>query len=350
MRVLITLSSGRRGGAERVAALLATGLARLGDRVAVALREGPVADELEAGGLRVHRLGFGDGLDPFTPLALAYLARDYDLIHAHMNRAALMSRLAAWGAGRPWVATAHGMTRGVYYRGADRVLAVSEAVAGHLRAQGVGRVVAVPNALPAPDPVDPGRVARLRERAGAGPGRVLAVVLANFHPNKGQTLALEALARCRGPLRLLLVGAGVDGPELAAVAARLGVGTRATRLGSVDDPGAVLEAADLVLVPSEREAFSLVALEARMRGRPVLAADADGLREVVPDGRAGCLRVAGRDPGRWAAALDHAAAGIEALGMRARAAAGAVVAEFAPGPWLERHRGLYEAVVRDRRA
>lgn len=62
-------------------------------------------------------------------------------------------------------------------------------------------------------------------------------------------------------------------------------------------------AADVVVVPSRTESFGLVALEAASCGRSVLAADVGGLRGLVIHGETG-LRVRGRDPRRWAAAID----------------------------------------------
>ena len=56
-----------------------------------------------------------------------------------------------------------------------------------------------------------------------------------------------------------------------------------------DDVPAVLAAHDIVLVPSRREAFGLVAAEAIASGRWVVASDVDGLREVVTDGVNGTL-------------------------------------------------------------
>lgn len=63
------------------------------------------------------------------------------------------------------------------------------------------------------------------------------------------------------------------------------------------DPGevpAVMARHDIVLVPSRAEPFGLVAAEAIASGRWVVAADVDGLREVVTDGVNGWL-VAGDD-------------------------------------------------------
>jgi glycosyl transferase family 1 len=52
---------------------------------------------------------------------------------------------------------------------------------------------------------------------------------------------------------------------------------------------ALINRASLYLVPSRREAFGLVALEARVLARPVVAADVGGLSEVVIHGQTGLI-------------------------------------------------------------
>ena len=58
----------------------------------------------------------------------------------------------------------------------------------------------------------------------------------------------------------------------------------------------------LVIIPSSYESFSLVALEAALRGRPVVASGVLGLKEVVEDGKTGLL-VEPENPSALAAAI-----------------------------------------------
>ncbi len=58
-------------------------------------------------------------------------------------------------------------------------------------------------------------------------------------------------------------------------------------IGAVDDIRPYLAAADVVVLPSYREGMPRVAMEAAAAGRPVVAYDVRGVREVVdPDDRA----------------------------------------------------------------
>ncbi|GAF47066.1 hypothetical protein RW1_036_00940 [Rhodococcus wratislaviensis NBRC 100605] len=61
-------------------------------------------------------------------------------------------------------------------------------------------------------------------------------------------------------------------------------------VGQVDDIGAYIDQADIVIIPSDApEPFGLVAIEAFARGRPVIASNGGGLAKIVDHGRTGWL-------------------------------------------------------------
>ncbi|WP_043310822.1 glycosyltransferase [Pseudomonas sp. ML96] len=118
-------------------------------------------------------------------------------------------------------------------------------------------------------------------------GRQVLLFLGRLNPIKGPDLLLEAFASlaARYPLTTL-VFAGADeelGEPLRAEVARLGLVERVLFIGFI--AGQIkqdaLAAADLLVVPSRREAMSLVALEAGLCGTPVLLTDQCGFDEVA---------------------------------------------------------------------
>ena len=78
--------------------------------------------------------------------------------------------------------------------------------------------------------------------------------------------------------------------DVGALAAGLRRPSTVEIVGEVADIAPYVDAADVVLVPSDRaEGFGLVAIEAFARGRPVVASDAGGMADVVDHGRTGWL-------------------------------------------------------------
>jgi glycosyltransferase involved in cell wall biosynthesis len=88
---------------------------------------------------------------------------------------------------------------------------------------------------------------------------------------------------------LSLAGEGPERAALEALARGLGVAGRVSFLGWRGDAGALLAACDVFVCPSRHEPLGNVVLEAWSAARPVVAAAAQGPREVVSDGETGLL-------------------------------------------------------------
>lgn len=140
-----------------------------------------------------------------------------------------------------------------------------------------------PSRVPAPPPIRTSGTKRL-------------VVVGRLSVIKGQDLAIRATALVRRAgfdVRLTLVGDGYPGYEhhvgsLHALAAGEGV-SDITAFTGFQDPTPYVADADVVLVPSRVESFGLVAVEALLLGRPVVATRIGGLTEIIHDGETGVL-------------------------------------------------------------
>jgi glycosyltransferase involved in cell wall biosynthesis len=116
-----------------------------------------------------------------------------------------------------------------------------------------------------------------------------------FAPEKGLETLFDGFARARPLLpgaRLRLVGDGPLRPSLPALAGRYGIEDVVDLVGwsSQEQLDGLMAAAWAVVVPSVwAEPFGLVALDAIVRGIPVVASDAGGLREIVDHGVSGLL-------------------------------------------------------------
>lgn len=113
--------------------------------------------------------------------------------------------------------------------------------------------------------------------------------------DKGFDLAVHAFAAVRRQFpgaRLVLAGEGAARPDLERLVAECGLASAVQFVGPVapEEVPALINTSSLVVVPSRwDEPFGLVALEAALMARPVVAARAGGLVEAVEHGVTGLL-------------------------------------------------------------
>ncbi|MCR8634499.1 N-acetyl-alpha-D-glucosaminyl L-malate synthase BshA [Paenibacillus radicis (ex Xue et al. 2023)] len=136
----------------------------------------------------------------------------------------------------------------------------------------------------------PREVTALRKEF-AHPDEKILIHISNFRPVKRVTDVVEIFDRVSKdvPSRLLFVG---EGPELSKVLCKVkekGLLDRVTFCGKQDDVAQLLSLSDVMLLPSEKESFGLVALEAMACGVPTVASDAGGIPELITHGESGFL-------------------------------------------------------------
>jgi glycosyltransferase involved in cell wall biosynthesis len=257
--------------------------------------------------------------DVFDLVALRRLARGRDVVHLHSSKAAALGRVAALSLGRrrrpAVVVTAHywswlvgGRWAPLYRwierrlaRRCDSIVAVSEGEAAE------GRVVlgaSVPLRL-IPNGVDRARFSPDGDPADRDPDHPLLVCVGRLSAQKGQDVAIRALARVDDrTARLRLVGAE-SGPgeraRLGALAESLGVADRIDWRGAVEDTAPEYRAADVVLAPSRWDGLSLALLEAMASGAAIVASDVNGSESL---GGAGVI-VPPDDPEALAEGIDR---------------------------------------------
>ncbi|CAI6081010.1 N-acetyl-alpha-D-glucosaminyl L-malate synthase BshA [Cohnella sp. JJ-181] len=125
----------------------------------------------------------------------------------------------------------------------------------------------------------------------AEPHEKVLMHISNFRPVKRTSDVVDIFAKVNAalPSKLLLVGEGPDLPKIQAKIQAMGLEHRVHYLGKQDDVAEVLSLADLVLLPSEKESFGLVALEAMACGVPTIGSTAGGIPELVVSGETGFL-------------------------------------------------------------
>jgi colanic acid/amylovoran biosynthesis glycosyltransferase len=254
---------------------------------------------------------------------------DFDLVHAHFGRDAVLIAPICRRLGLPLVVTLHGQDvnsdvrrgglRGMRYRQrlrrtlrqASAVLAVSDEIADRARAFGCHHVRTHVLGVPLPGWVEP----------DAAPDWDI-VFAGRLVGKKGAFDLVQALARLQeeglAP-RTAIAGDGPLAGDLAGFAAATGVPVEFLGFRRPDEIRELMSRSALVAVPSkqaadgDREGLPTVVMEAAAIGRPVVGYRHSGIAQAVQQGTTGLLAAEGdigsltrhlrdllRDPGRRA--------------------------------------------------
>lgn len=351
-RVTIALSSLRPGGAERVAAWLAGGLAQRGHPTTLVLLCGP--DEPRAYALPSGvtlvcadilwpSSGPGRLADMFRRLARlrrAIADARPDVLVSFLDTVNVRVLLATVGLGLPTAVSERIDPRQhplpAPWRWLRRLL---YPLARTLVIQTEGLRQAWPTSWREGIRVIPNPVRRVepRGRVDLPPRSVLCV--ARLDPQKGLDLLVRAFAAIaeEQDAFLVLVGEGPLRGELEALAATLEVAGRVRLVGAVDDVGAWLAAATIFALPSHYEGQPNALAEAMAAGLPVVATDTPGALSLVRDGENGLVVPRG-DAAALARALRELLAQPEraaALGRAAKGLAGELDEESVLARWAD---------------
>ena len=288
MKIAQVIAGAQAGGAELFYERLVVALADAGETVLPVIRSNAArAERLSVAGLDVVQLGFGGPFDLLTRRRLHAVLRRFAprVAVAWMNRAARFTPAGDWVlAGR-----LGGYYDLRYYRHCDHLIGNTRAIVEWIIHQGwpVSRVHHLPNFTP--------------DMGGAAPAvlnlpRGVPVVLAlgRLHRNKAFDVLIRALPQLPG-VHAVIAGEGPERAALLDLARREGVADRLHLLGWRSDTASLLAAADLLVCPSRLEPLGNVVIEAWSARRAVVAASADGPRELIVDGDDGVL-VTPEDP------------------------------------------------------
>ncbi|MBW4085364.1 N-acetyl-alpha-D-glucosaminyl L-malate synthase BshA [Paenibacillus sp. S150] len=125
----------------------------------------------------------------------------------------------------------------------------------------------------------------------ASPDEKILMHISNFRPVKRVSDVVDIFAKVsqKLPSRLLLVGEGPELPKIQAKICEMGLEEKVRFLGKQDEIAQVISLADLLLLPSEKESFGLVALEAMACGVPTIGSETGGIPELIQHGKTGYL-------------------------------------------------------------
>jgi len=299
-----------------------------------------------------------EGLPILARLRRELLSFGPDLVHAHLFKTAVLTRLSVILTGIPVVVTLHRLEypraepliERILQRSTAAYVVDSRAVRDLLAGWGIReeKVSVIPNAVDPSELALPGDRERIRREMEIPPGAHLIGVIAHLFPEKGHEFLLEAFARAsfpRGRVFLLIVGSGPQRDRLEWLAGSFEIRSSVRFTGNRADLNDILAALDLCVLPSRWEGFGIVLAEALYKKIPVVTTRGSGTEEIVEEGVTGALVDFG-DVEALAAALHR---GLFDLPWREKTAAlgrEKVLREFTLETLGSRYEELYRKVSR----
>jgi glycosyltransferase involved in cell wall biosynthesis len=305
VRVLHVIETPDPGGAESVLVSIAAGIRPEHESLGLALCEGWTTAQLRERGIATTVMPLRRAFDLSWPLRFSRFLRQQriDVVHGHEFSANCYGALGARLAGVPMVCTTHGKNywplryyRRAAYRWVVRNTSAFVAVSEDLRQFAVAtlgidasRIAMIPNGIDSRKfRPDSAQRARTREVLGIAPDALLVLSVGELSLVKGHSVLVAAM---RDVVR--------------RHANAVGISANMRLLGYRRDIAELLNAADLLVMPSLSEGMPLAILEAMSAGVPVIATRVGGIPELITEGASGWLVAVG-DAAQLAIAMTAA--------------------------------------------
>ncbi|MCP4567078.1 MAG: glycosyltransferase family 4 protein [FCB group bacterium] len=284
---------------------------------ALVVGHGMLVDTLRADGYGVDTFKFTKSYNRelITLIRRLIYEHNIDIVHTHLSRMNMYGFVASRFSPAANVMTVHGLTEctgslaRLYYfllgNLSGRVITVSHTLADEfnsLTRVRRSKIKAIPNGI------DISRFDRkpnreeTRKRFGLPAEAKVILTVGNARLIKGYDFLIEAFSRIAAEdERMYLVFGGGDmtyyprEKHLDPLVARHGLEDRIVFTGFVPDVEALYGAADLFVLSSITEGFSLTTVEAMASSLPVLSTDCVGPREIITEGTDGII-IPERDP------------------------------------------------------
>lgn len=294
------------GGAEKLITEMVPRLKQLGNDVDVLVfngKETPFMQRLKEDGVKIIKLG-KSSRHPYSLLNLIQLIpllQKYDIVHSHTTPAQIFTMLGKLlsFSNVKIVTTEHSTNnhrRGKWlykwfdlfmYNYYNRIICIADISKKNLLKQ-IGKndkVTVIENGVDiehfykaAPIP---------RQEIGMSNDDFILIMVGRFVDAKDQETIIRALSLLPERFKLLLVGVGELQGQCEQLAQTLQVSERIKFLGTRIDIPQLLHTANIVIMSSHWEGLSLSSVEGMAVGKPLIASNVEGLREVV--GGAGLL-------------------------------------------------------------
>ncbi len=307
MKVLYIITQADGGGAQQYVLSLAK---HFNGAIAAGNEDQKLFDDAQALGLTVFPLRhLKRNISPLHDLLAIWEIRQLvkfyqpDIVHLNSTKAGILGSFACIRLKTRAVFTAHGFifnepmataTRMFYlalektasdFR--DFIITVSEAdykSAIHYKLIAPNKIATVHNGIP---PINFLDKLTARQALNLLSDKFLFVTIANFYKTKGIDMLIKAVAMMDKNLLdrclFILIGEGPEKRNLKFEIRNLQLENHIKTLGKIDNASQYLRAFDCFVLPSRKEGFPFVILEAMQAGLPIIATNVGGIKEALGD-------------------------------------------------------------------
>lgn len=296
MKILHIITSLRTGGAEKLMVDLLPRLQRMNNDIEILLFDGirtTFFDKLESQGIKIHKLDCNKNV--YNPILLIklfifLLKNKFDIVHTHNTACQLFTAIVSIFFSFRLITTEHNTTnrrrnlkwyklidKWMYHR-YDDVICISKIAENNLRkylCSNDDKIITIQNGID----IDTYSNAQPFNRTN---DKQIIVMVAGFRKEKDQDTLIKALSLLpKDQYELWLVGDGERKELLKTLVYSKGLENNVVFWGIRNDVPSILKSADIIVMSSHYEGLSLSNLEGMASGKPLIASDVDGLREVT---------------------------------------------------------------------
>jgi glycosyltransferase involved in cell wall biosynthesis len=296
-RVLQVITPSRMSGAEMQLARMAPRLVARGHSIAtIVKRNSSAISEMCRLGLDIKPRRISGKINPSALLVLSIAAREHraEIVHSTLSTASWWSGWLERFGGPPSIGHVQGFTSALWHRHQTHLLAVSNAVKQDLVRQGIApeRCTVLHNAMSPDDFYATRDPLIVRTEHGAEADTPVVGTFAHLSRKKGHYdlfAAMPAVLRELPKTQFWFVGQGKLWRELHDIAEKTGVMNNVRFLGFRRDVADLMNAIDVMALPSQREPCALVYVEGALSRKPCIACRSGGAPESIEDGETGLL-------------------------------------------------------------
>ncbi len=296
MKILHVITSLTTGGAEKLMVDLLPRLRDLGNDVELVIfngRETPFKKQLREQHIIIHSLSYTRNVYHWQNLwRLRKYINKFDIVHTHNTAPQLFAAIDSVGKKVKLCTTEHNTTnrrrdKKILYWGDkwmyaqyDKIICISDQAEINLRQylqNDSSKITTIYNGID----LDLFKNASPNYQLKPHQDKTIITMVSAFRPQKDHETLIKSMKLLPPQFELWLVGDGETLEEMKMLSRKEKLTERIVFWGRRNDIPTILKTSDIIVMSSHYEGLSLSNLEGMSCGRPFIASDVDGLREIV---------------------------------------------------------------------